>query len=374
MKVKNNMKVRYLGTAASEGFPAVFCNCEYCQTARKTGEFRTRSQVLIEDNLLIDFPPETYLHAVTGKIDLSAITCLLVTHSHTDHFYAQEFVNRGYKFAYGLSEKTLNIYGNKAVKEVYRDKKITEEVLQLLMAFSASGIITNTFSHELSRVSEKVGDKMLHVRSCIDDILNYQPYNGDEIFNPYPVIEDALENDRVMKSWLDITMKAIKEKQFEEDTVDLAASINEINQIWEPLMRKKLISVSMFDKDDCDKYHISIAKIDLFTIINNLNLNSAYFLEKKTVEERRIDYRLSSEKGIITLRMVNNGPALDEKYKHAPNKIFLARETSKGEEGTGLGLWIVDRIINKYNATINVLDMEDGFGLEIYFNQEAIHE
>lgn len=119
MKVKNNMKVRYLGTAASEGFPAVFCNCEYCQTARKTGEFRTRSQVLIEDNLLIDFPPETYLHAVTGKIDLSAITCLLVTHSHTDHFYAQEFVNRGYKFAYGLSEKTLNIYGNKAVKEVY---------------------------------------------------------------------------------------------------------------------------------------------------------------------------------------------------------------------------------------------------------------
>ena len=92
------------------------------------------------------------------------------------------------------------------------------------------------------------------------------------------------------------------------------------------------------------------------------------------MEQRRFDYRLSSEKGIITLRMVNNGPALDEKYKHAPNKIFLARETSKGEEGTGLGLWIVDRIINKYNATINVLDMEDGFGLEIYFNQEAIHE
>lgn len=261
-----------------------------------------------------------------------------------------------------------------AVKEVYRDKKITEEVLQLLMAFSASGIITNTFSHELSRVSEKVGDKMLHVRSCIDDILNYQPYNGDEIFNPYPVIEDALENDRVMKSWLDITMKAIKEKQFDEETVDLAETINEINQIWNPLMKKKLVSLSTFEKDDYDKHYISIAKIDLFTIVNNLNLNSAYFLEKKTVDERRIDYSLSSDNGITTLRMVNNGPALDEKYKHAPNKIFLARETSKGEEGTGLGLWIVDRIINKYNATINVLDMDDGFGLEIYFNQEAIYE
>jgi len=260
-----------------------------------------------------------------------------------------------------------------AVKEVYRDKKVTEEVLQLLMAFSASGIITNTFSHELSRVSEKVGDKMLHVKSCIDDILNYQPYSGDEIFNPYPVIDDALENDRVLKSWLDITMKAIREKQFEEETIDLATTINEINHIWEPLMRKKLISTSTFDKDEYNKYYISIAKIDLFTIINNLNLNSAYFLEKKTVEERKIDYSISSENKIITLRMINNGPCLDEKYKHAPNKIFLARETSK-EDGTGLGLWIVDRIIDKYNATINVLDIDEGFGLEIYFNQEVLDE
>lgn len=261
-----------------------------------------------------------------------------------------------------------------AVKEVYRDKKITEEVLQLLMAFSASGIITNTFSHELSRVSEKVGDRMLHVKSCIDDILNYQEYSGDEIFNPYPVIEDALENDQVMKSWLDITMKAIEEKQFDENNVDLAASIDEINEIWKPLMKRKLISVSAFDKDDYGKYYTNIAKIDLFTLVNNLNLNSAYFLEKKTVKERKIDYSLFSENGIIVLKMINNGPALDEKYKHAPNKIFIARETSKGEEGTGLGLWIVDRIVDKYNATINVLDMDDGFGLEIYFNQEVIDE
>lgn len=261
-----------------------------------------------------------------------------------------------------------------AVKEVYKDKKVTEEVLQLLMAFSASGIITNTFSHELSRVSEKVGDRMLHIKSCIDDILNYQEYSGDEIFNPYPVIDDALENDQVMKSWLDITMKAIEEKQFDEDKVDLAASIDEINEIWKPLMKRKLISVSAFDKDDYGKYYTSVAKIDLFTLVNNLNLNSAYFLEKKTVKERKINYSLFSENGIIVLKMFNNGPVLDEKYKHAPNKIFMARETSKGEEGTGLGLWIVDRIVDKYNATINVLDMDDGFGIEIYFNQEAIDE
>ena len=30
------MKIQYLGTAAAEGLPALFCGCEICQNARKT--------------------------------------------------------------------------------------------------------------------------------------------------------------------------------------------------------------------------------------------------------------------------------------------------------------------------------------------------
>ena len=29
------MKLTYLGTAAAEGLPALFCNCEFCQKARE---------------------------------------------------------------------------------------------------------------------------------------------------------------------------------------------------------------------------------------------------------------------------------------------------------------------------------------------------
>ena len=31
------MKLTYLGTAAAEGLPALFCNCEFCQKARELG-------------------------------------------------------------------------------------------------------------------------------------------------------------------------------------------------------------------------------------------------------------------------------------------------------------------------------------------------
>ena len=58
------MKLTYLGTAAAEGFPALFCNCPYCEEARRLGgkNIRTRSQSLINDDLLIDFPADTYHH------------------------------------------------------------------------------------------------------------------------------------------------------------------------------------------------------------------------------------------------------------------------------------------------------------------------
>lgn len=258
-----------------------------------------------------------------------------------------------------------------AVKQVYSDKKKTEEILQLLMAFSSSGIITNTFAHELSRVSDKVGNRMLHIKSCIDDILGYNEYSGDETFNPYPVMEDAIKNDEVLQSWMDVIMNAINNEAFDDNIIDMAVAINDINKMWKPLMDKKIINISIFEENSYRRFYTSIATIDLFTIINNLNLNSAWFLEKKKVEKRVIEYSINEVDDKLILSMKNNGPRLDEKYRIMPNMIFQPRETSKGEEGTGLGLWIVKQIMDKYKSQINAVDIEDGFLIEMIFDREV---
>ena len=60
------MKLTYLGTAAAEGWPAAFCNCDGCRAARRLGgrNIRTRSQALVDDALLLDFPCDAWLHAL----------------------------------------------------------------------------------------------------------------------------------------------------------------------------------------------------------------------------------------------------------------------------------------------------------------------
>lgn len=117
------MKITYLGTGAAEGIPALFCNCEYCKGVRARGgrEVRSRSQTLIDGELCIDFPPDAFFHAAALRADLSAVKYLLVTHSHMDHFYAFDFILRGYKYAYGMQAPTLDIYGNSEVAEIFEE-------------------------------------------------------------------------------------------------------------------------------------------------------------------------------------------------------------------------------------------------------------
>ncbi len=108
------MKLTYLGTAAAEGMPAVFCRCEYCLEARRRGgkNVRTRSQAIVNDDLLIDLPADTYHHFLTHGVEGDKIPHLLITHGHSDHLYPAELVMREHGYAHGHRAPVLTVYGS----------------------------------------------------------------------------------------------------------------------------------------------------------------------------------------------------------------------------------------------------------------------
>lgn len=113
------MKLTYLGTAAAEGFPAVFCNCEHCQKARVLGgkNIRTRSQTMINGELLIDLPSDTYSHFLQNGIEGHKIKYLLVTHSHQDHFYMEELAMRHKPFSHNMQAERIQVFLNRGSYE-----------------------------------------------------------------------------------------------------------------------------------------------------------------------------------------------------------------------------------------------------------------
>ena len=114
------MKIRYLGTGAAEGIPGMFCACDTCKRALAKGgkNIMTRSQALINDDLLIDFNTDTYSHFINMGKTLSDIEYVLITHSHTDHFTFEENFNRFVGMAHGLKTEKLKVYLSKDAYDV----------------------------------------------------------------------------------------------------------------------------------------------------------------------------------------------------------------------------------------------------------------
>ncbi|GAA4838939.1 MBL fold metallo-hydrolase [Paenibacillus vulneris] len=107
------MKVHFLGTAAFEGIPSLFCQCPTCEEARERGgkNIRSRTSVIIDNELKIDLPPDTLYHSHRYGIHMNQVRDLLITHSHSDHLYAEDMVIRAKGFAqYGGSP--LHVYGH----------------------------------------------------------------------------------------------------------------------------------------------------------------------------------------------------------------------------------------------------------------------
>lgn len=124
------MNVKVLGTAASEGIPAMFCSCDVCTGARslKGKDLRSRSQFLINDDVLVDFGDDTYCHSLDYGVNLSKVKYLLITHYHVDHYNPLNFRYRGHYYTNKMDEPVMYVYSPPNVQVMYNDCEIRPEV------------------------------------------------------------------------------------------------------------------------------------------------------------------------------------------------------------------------------------------------------
>lgn len=136
------MEILYMGTAAEERIPGMFCNCVNCQKAMKAGgkNIMTRSQALIDDTLLIDFGSDTYAHFLREGKTLWDIENILLTHSHPDHLSLEVFSSRYHESVTATTKyPTLKVYTSAGVIEkiwrVVQARGLEEEMIRKYWEF-----------------------------------------------------------------------------------------------------------------------------------------------------------------------------------------------------------------------------------------------
>lgn len=113
------MEILFLGTSAAEGWPGLFCECEACRRARALGgkNIRTRSSVVLDEDLKVDLPPDNYFHMLRYNLNFAKVRHLFITHTHYDHFHPDDLFMRRKPFAHMKKDESLHVYGNLHVIE-----------------------------------------------------------------------------------------------------------------------------------------------------------------------------------------------------------------------------------------------------------------
>jgi len=116
------MRFQILGTAAAEAWPAPFCLCEACEEARRRGgpDIRTRSGALVDDDLKIDFSPDTVAQVTRLGRTLARLRTILFTHPHSDHMTPTELEWLSRPYTNTPPAQPVDLYGNAEVVEAHQ--------------------------------------------------------------------------------------------------------------------------------------------------------------------------------------------------------------------------------------------------------------
>lgn len=117
------MRLTVFGTAAAEAWPAPFCRCAPCLEARRRGgpNLRSRSGALIDDDLKLDFGPDTVMQLIRAGRDLCDLKTLLFTHQHSDHLVPSELEWSGGVFTNTPPAEPIAVFGNEQVGKLIAD-------------------------------------------------------------------------------------------------------------------------------------------------------------------------------------------------------------------------------------------------------------
>lgn len=286
--------------------------------------------------------PETEVIMITGHGDMDlAIKSLKCE--------ATDFISKP------INVDVLEIALRRAVEKILTRQKLREytenlerlvsEKMELKSHLSSLGLMIGSISHGIKGLMTGLDGGMYLLNSGISK------NNQEKIKEGFEVIKVIV--GRIRSLVQDILFYS-KERDLKCERIDTLSFADEVAMVIEQkLMNQNIEFVKDFDlrvgKCEVDASHVNSALINILE-----NAVDACARDKKD-EPHKIIFRVRNDKKDIIFDVLDNGVGMDRETR---DRIFTPFFSSKGEKGTGLGLFISKKIVEQHGGNIVVKSTE----------------
>lgn len=221
-----------------------------------------------------------------------------------------------------------------------------ETINKQLFNLAGTGLAAERFTHEFSRLIAGANGSLDRLKKLID-LKNAKIKRECEAIGG---ALEALRNDIKLLAPMFYIKKVASEKE-----LGIRNIIDNTLLLQENATKREGIEVEVVG----DSFTITMREGSCMQVFNNLIDNSVYWLSKKSEkDDKKIKIIIDPKEKSVYLS--DSGPGIIPRYR---DKIFEPFFSMKGEDGRGLGLYIIKEILQEKLWNIELANQEDFPGL-----------
>jgi len=230
-----------------------------------------------------------------------------------------------------------------------------ETQLKDFTELAALGLTAEALSHELANIVDRLN--RLTTKASKFKHTNREYTSEMSLF--INDVKNIVGSFRKQLSHLDPALNYVRESK---DEFSLKAFIKETIDFYEENYDNKIYLTATLSSND---FKLRVNKGRMVQILDNLILNSGYWLTRKKEINPSFDPTINFEINYPFLRISDNGLGIDKSIENTLFQPFVTTKPTKS--GRGLGLFIVQQLLDSISCTISLLPNRNSSGNRYIF-------
>jgi signal transduction histidine kinase len=207
----------------------------------------------------------------------------------------------------------------------------------------ALGLTAEALSHEVYNVADQLAKRTKSAQT----MLRNKGINDRPILAFIEYVHSSVMALRKQMSFLSPSLRYVREQRHDINIGEFAAELVEFYR--ERLAKNKITMV--VSCTDSTPFWVRMNKGKLTQVIDNLILNSEYWLKEDIAQGRLSAGTITLELSRPFARVFDNGSGIDPSVEHALFEPFVSAK----KQGRGLGLFIVKQLLDSEGCSIGLV-------------------